>query len=152
MLITFIVVALALRDLTWLAGDWEMRRGDQCIEEHWTLPSETSLIGMSRTVANNRTAEFEFVRIEARADGVFYVAQPGGRPPVDFKLASESASELVFENPGHADHLKRIVYRRDGADRITARIEGEDSGRAFAVDFPYRRSANSAASRCGAVK
>jgi hypothetical protein len=68
MLLTFIVLALTLRDLAWLAGDGDMTRGDQCIEEHWSLPSETSLIGMSRTVARNRTAEFEFVRIEARAD------------------------------------------------------------------------------------
>jgi hypothetical protein len=152
MLITFMVVALALRDIAWLAGNWELTRGDQCVEEHWTLPSENSLIGMSRTVAKNRTTEFEFVRIEARPEGVFYVAQPGGRPPVDFKLTSDSAGELVFVNPGHADHLKRIVYRREGTDRVTARIEGEEGGRAFAVDFPYRRSPNNAASRCGAVK
>ena len=92
------------------------------------------------------------MRIEARADGVYYIAQPGGRPPVDFKLASETASELVFVNPGHADHLKRLVYRQQGSDAVAARVEGEDGGRAFAVDYSYRRAPNSAASRCGAVK
>ena len=30
---------------------------------------------------------FEFLRIEFRADGVFYVAQPGGRPKTEFKLS-----------------------------------------------------------------
>jgi hypothetical protein len=54
---------------------------------------------------------------------------------VDFKLASELGPELVFVNPGHADHLKRIVYRREGDADIAARIEGKDGGRAFAVDF-----------------
>ena len=92
------------------------------------------------------------MRIEARADGVFYVAQPGGKPPVDFKLASDTASELVFVNPGHADHLKRVVYKRRERGRLPARVEGEDGGKAFAVDYPYRRAPNSAASRCGAVK
>jgi hypothetical protein len=152
MLMMMFAAALALRDLAWLAGDWQLIRSDACVEEHWTLPSDSSLIGMSRTVARGRTAEFEFLRIEARDDGIYFVAQPGGRPPVDFKLASDSARELVFVNPGHADHLKQIVYRRGDDGGVTVRIEGEDGGRAFAMDFPYRRAANSAASRCGAVK
>ncbi len=57
------------------------------------------LVGMSRTVAAGRTTSFEFMRIEARADGIYYVAQPGGRPPVDFKLASESASSWCSSIP-----------------------------------------------------
>jgi hypothetical protein len=147
-----IVLALTLTDLAWLAGDWQLTNGARCVEEHWTTPSSNMLVGTSRTVQDGRTVEFEFIRIEARADGVYYVAQPGGRPPVDFKLSSDSASELVFVNPGHADHLKRIIYRRQGADEIAARVEGEDGGRPFAVDYPYRRAPNNAASRCGAVK
>jgi len=135
-----VAMALSLVDLGWLAGNWEMSAGARCIEEHWTAPSSNLLVGMSRTVEGGRTTSFEFVRIEARMDGIFYVAQPAGHPPVDFKLASDVASDLVFVNPGHADHLKRIVYRRLADDGLTARIEGEDSGRPFAVDYPYRRS------------
>jgi len=63
-------------------------------------------------------------------------------------VSSENAAQLVFVNPGHADHLKRIVYRRDGDAGLAARIEGEDNGRAFAVDFPYRRTT----SGCGAPR
>ena len=147
-----IALALTLYDIAWLSGDWQLTSGTRCIEEHWTTPSNNMLVGTSRTVEGSRTVAFELVRIEARADGVFYVAQPGGRPPVDFRLASALGPELVFVNPGHADHLKRIVYRRQGDDGLVARIEGEDGGRAFAVDYPYRRAPSSAASRCGAGK
>src|SRR4051812_46103554 len=146
------MIALSLADIAWLGGDWEMSAGTRCVEEHWTSPSSNLLVGMSRTVEGGRTTSFEFVRIEARADGIYYVAQPGGRPPLDFKLASDAASELVFVNPGHADHLKRIIYRRQADGGLTARIEGEDAGRSFAIDYPYQRRPNSAASRCGAVK
>jgi uncharacterized protein DUF6265 len=152
MLTLILAAAMALHDFAWLAGDWQLTRGGQCVEEHWTEPSDTSLVGMSRTVAQGRTTEFEFLRIEAREAGIYYVAQPGGRPPVDFVLASDTPRELVFVNPGHADRLQRIVYRRDGDDRVTARIEGEEGGRRFSVEFPYRRVSNNAASRCGAVK
>jgi hypothetical protein len=147
-----IALALTLFDIGWLSGDWQLTSGTRCVEEHWTAPSSNMLVGTSRTVEGSRTVAFEFLRIEARADGVFYVAQPSGRPPVDFKLASELGPELVFVNPGHADHLKRIVYRREGDAGVTARIEGEDGGRPFAVDYRYLRAPNSAASRCGAVK
>jgi len=136
-----IALALTLQDLAWLAGSWQLAKGARCVEEHWTRPSTNMLVGTSRTVEGGRTVAFEFLRIEARADGIYYVAQPGGRPPVDFRLSTDNPTELVFLNPGHADHLKRIIYRRQGDGALAARVEGEDEGRAFAVDYPYRRSA-----------
>jgi hypothetical protein len=139
-MIAEIALALTLHDFAWLAGSWQFTSGARCVEEHWTLPSNNMLVGTSRTIEGGRTVAFEFVRIEARPEGIFYVAQPGGRPPVDFKLSSENAAELVFVNPGHADHLKRIVYRREGDAGLAARIEGADNGRTFAVDYPYRRA------------
>jgi|SRR5829696_5095711 len=152
MMMLGLILALTLHDLAWLAGDWQMTKGKQCIEEHWTAPSANMLVGTSRTVESGRTVSFEFVRIEARTDGVYYVAQPGGRPPVDFKLSTELGPELIFLNPGHADHLRRIVYRREGDDGLFARVEGESGGRAFAEDYAYRRASGGAASRCGATK
>jgi hypothetical protein len=79
-----IVLALTLRDIGWLAGSWHIVSPAQCVEEQWTAPSGNMLVGMSRTVSGGRTTSFEFMRIEARADGIYYVAQPGGKPPVDF--------------------------------------------------------------------
>ena len=136
-----IALALTLQDIGWLAGAWQLSAGGTCVEEQWTTASTNMLVGMSRTVAGGRTTSFEFVRIEARADGIYYVAQPGGKPPVDFKLASESATELLFVNPGHADHLKKVIYRRATNGNLPARIEGENGGKAFSEDYAYRRVA-----------
>jgi Domain of unknown function (DUF6265) len=147
-----IALAVTLHDIAWLAGDWQITSSNQCVEEQWTAPSSNMLVGMSRTVAAGRTTSFEFMRIEARADGIFYVAQPAGRPPVDFKLDSESPTELVFVNPGHADHLKKVIYRREADGRLTARIEGENNGKTFAEDYPYQRFSSSTGTRCGAPK
>ena len=142
-----IALALTLQDIAWLAGEWQLTTPNACVEELWTAPSNNMLVGMSRTVAAGQTRSFEFVRIEARADGIYYVAQPGGRPPVDFKLATDSASELVFVNPGHADRLKKVIYRRGADGNLTARIEGENNGAAFSEDYAYHRLAG--APRCG---
>ena len=77
---------------------------------------------------------FEFLRIEERADGVFYVAQPGGRPPTEFKLTKLEGNSVVFENPQH-DHPKIIRYRPgDGA--LVVEIEGDEGKQ----EFRFRKS------------
>ena len=129
-----------ITQLAWLAGDWGSNEGQRQVEEHWTMPSGQTMIGMGRTVTGERTVSFEYLRIEARADGMYYVAQPQGRPPVDFRLVRIGPTEVVFENPGHSDHLQHIIYRRESEDTIVARIEGSNNGKSFAQDFRYKRA------------
>lgn len=129
-----------LHHLAWLAGSWTLDDGKQRVEETWSAPADDMMIGMSRSVRAGRTTSFEFLRIMARADGVFYVAQPRGKPPVEFRLLRIDDRQAIFVNPGHADHLQRIIYRHDADDALSARIEGNDAGHAFAQDFAYRRA------------
>jgi len=97
----------------------------------WSTRSMAAKVGLNQTAVSRiwRTFGLKPHRIE------------------DFKLSTDNASELVFLNPGHADHLKRIIYRRQGDGGLEARVEGEDDGRAFAVDYPYRRSADGCSAR-----
>ena len=126
--------------LTWLAGAWQLANGNRLVEEHWTMPSANSLLGMSRTTRDGRTIAFEFLRIEQRDGGdVFYVAQPGGRPPTDFKLARSTDNELVFEGDGK-DKVKRITYRKQGPNGLYALVEGEEGGKPFKSEYRYTRA------------
>jgi len=127
-----------IEDLAWFSGAWETDHGKTHVEEYWTRPAGDMMIGMGRSVRDERTVFFEFLRLEQRADGIYYVAQPRGRPPVDFKLDSLQQQTAVFVNPGHADHLKRIIYRKNSDGTLTGRVEGVDNGKAFAEDFAYR--------------
>jgi hypothetical protein len=135
------VKAAAIRDFRWLAGDWETTIGKASVDEHWSFPAGGIMMGMSRTVANGKTVSFEYLRLEQRPDGIFYVAHPQARPGTDFKLDSWDGKQAVFVNPGHADHLKKIVYRLNSDGTITARIEGENDGKPFAQEWQYKRSA-----------
>jgi hypothetical protein len=133
--------AIALAQFAWLAGNWRLEEeGATRTDEIWTTPSSNLMLGMSRTLKGGKTVAFEFVSLQKRDDGVYYVAQPGGRPPVDFRLASYADGEAVFVNPGHADHLQRIVYRHNADGSLNARIEGSNNGKAFAKDYAYRRA------------
>lgn len=127
-----------LTDIAWISGDWQTEPGGKRqIEEHWTAAAGASMLGMSRTVAGDKTVEFEYLRIEQRTDGIYYVAHPRARcPGTDFKLTRASATEVVFENPQH-DFPKRIIYRKSGDDSLTASIDGGEGTRA--MSFAYRK-------------
>jgi len=127
----------ALAPVAWMAGDWETRDATPYVEEHWTRPAGGAMLGNSRAIRDGKMAEFEFLRIEARGEEIFYMPQPAGRPPVDFKFTPTTKDEAVFVNPGHADHLRKIVYRKNADGTLTARIEGESNGRGFAQDWHY---------------
>jgi hypothetical protein len=127
-----------LADISWIAGDWQTEPGGRRqIEEHWTKVAGESMLGMSRTVAGNKTVEFEYLRIEQRADGIYYVAHPKARcPGTDFKLTRASATEAVFENQQH-DFPKRIIYRKTADDALSATIDAGEGTKA--MSFAYRR-------------
>ena len=127
-----------LADISWISGDWQTEPGGRRqTEEHWTNVAGASMLGMSRTVTGDKTVEFEYLRIEQRADGIYYVAHPKARcPGTDFKLTRASATEAVFENPQH-DFPKRIIYQKTANDGLTASIDGGEGAKA--MSFAYRR-------------
>jgi hypothetical protein len=127
-----------ITDIAWISGAWQSEPGGKRqSEEHWTTVAGASMLGMSRTVVGDKTVEFEYLRIEQRADGIYYVAHPKARcPSTDFKLTRASATEAVFENPQH-DFPKRIIYRKSGDDLLTATIDGGEGTKA--MSYPYKR-------------
>ena len=126
-----------LSDLAWLAGGWQGTMGKAQIEEHWVRPAGGTMLAVSRTVAKGRTVAFEFLRIESRADGTFYIAQPQGRPPVEFKLTQQSENRAVFENPQH-DHPKIIRYSKEPDGSLRAEIEGDEQGKHKKMEFRFQ--------------
>jgi hypothetical protein len=137
--LTVVVVAFAatsseLEGLRFLEGNWRGESDKARIEEHWIEAAGGTMLGVSRTIVSGKTVAFEFLRIESREDGVYYVAQPNGRPPTDFKLTQVSAREAVFENPQH-DHPKIIRYRL-GDGTLAAEVEGDEGKQ----EFRFRKS------------
>ncbi len=126
-----------IQDLSWISGDWELTSGNRRIDEHWTSAAGGTMMGMSRTVAGDRTLSFEYLRIETRPDGIYYVAHPRAQSPgTDFKLVRAEKDEAVFENLAH-DFPKRIIYRRNPDGSLTARVEGDGSEKEKAQEFHY---------------
>ncbi len=118
-----------LSGLRFLEGNWKGESGKALFEERWTDAAGGTMLGVSRTIVSGNMVAFEYLRIEAREDGVFYVAQPNGNPKTEFRLTHASEGEAVFENPAH-DHPKIIRYRlREGA--LVAETEGNEGKQEF---------------------
>jgi hypothetical protein len=126
----------SINDLSWLAGSWVGDAGGVRMEEHWTMPSGNSMVGMHRDVGKGRTMLFEFLRIEQRGDQITYLSMPNGRSPATaFPLQELTGTRAVFENPTH-DFPQRIIYWKDGTD-LRARIEGTMNGKAGSEEWRW---------------
>ena len=120
----------ALAALAFIAGAWQGKAGGATFEEHWIPASGGAMLAVSRTVAGGKMVAFEFLRIVERADGIFYVAQPNGSMPTEFKLTSLDGEKAVFENPAH-DFPKAISYEKKKDGSLLATISGDGKSEAF---------------------
>lgn len=125
--------------LRWLAGCWENRRADRLTEEQWMGPHGGMMLGMSRTVVDGKTVEFEHMRIEEKDGKLVFTAKPSGQAEASFVMVELQDASVVFSNPEH-DFPQRVLYRRLPERSLLARIEGQQEGKARAVDFPMKRT------------
>ncbi len=127
-------------DFAWLAGGWERSGNGRETVEQWMKPAGQLMLGMSRTVANGKTREFEFLQIRQQENGdIFYIALPSEQKETWFKLVKMGEKEAVFENPQH-DFPQRIIYRLENDGSLRARIEGMSKGQLKGIDFPMKRA------------
>jgi hypothetical protein len=98
-------------------------------------PSGGTMIGMSRSISEGRTVEYEYLRIELRDGRLAYVASPSGQPEAVFLEAEITDRKAVFEAPEH-DFPQRIAYERMSPRSIMAWIEGDVEGVFRVVEFP----------------
>jgi Domain of unknown function (DUF6265) len=130
--------AASIDSLSWMVGSWTGKMGKAGIEEHWIPPAGKTMMAVARTIVGDRTVAFEFLRIEQRADAIVYIAQPGGRPPTEFRLTASTPTSATFENPQH-DHPKLIRYTKEGESTLIAEIEGDEKGKRVSQRFVFKK-------------
>ncbi|MEO8648274.1 MAG: DUF6265 family protein [Acidobacteriota bacterium] len=144
-LLSAVVIAVpaerrGLNELAMFSGCWERsdKNGAVIVSEQWMKPAGTSILGMGRTVRDGKTVDHEFMRIENRADGLYFVARPkANAEETEFKLKSRTANSFTFENPEH-DFPQRVIYSF-GNGTMTGRIEGNNKGKPMGIDFPFKK-------------
>jgi hypothetical protein len=130
-------------DFDWLRGCWQGTVNQREFREQWLPPAGGMMIGAGQTVMQGRTQDYEYLRLETRADGVYYVAVPSGQKEAAFRLSSAAREEdskaeiYTFDNVVQ-EFPQRVVYRRGGEGWLYAGIEGTLNGEARKVIYPMR--------------
>ncbi|WP_435003586.1 DUF6265 family protein [Xanthomonas arboricola] len=131
--------AADISQLAWLGGCWKSDTAEPGSGEHWLPLAGGTLLGVSRTVKQGKTVEFEFMQIRAAESGqLAFIAMPSGRKTVVFPLLRLGETEVVFENPQH-DFPQRVIYQLEGETKLRARIEGMRKGALRVIEFPMNR-------------
>ncbi len=132
-----------LKQFDWLAGNWQSVSGNAngtqiVVDETWMVPRGSVMLGINRTVGQNRKTNFEYMRLVESEGALELLASPGGREPTAFPLVSfdEPNQRAVFENGAH-DFPNRIIYDRSG-NRLLARIEGSFDGKPASMQWEFR--------------
>ena len=135
-----------INDLAFMTGGWRAEFNGSTLEEHYTAPSNGSLVGLFRWDTAGEPRMTEHIVIEEHDGGVRLLLRhfnPGLVPweqeadgPTTFVLNEVRDGRAVFVS----DHAfpKRIIYNRVQPDRMIARLEGERDGEPHEMEFSYR--------------
>jgi len=121
--------------LQWMSGCWRIDGREPGSGEMWTLPVGGTMLGVGHIVRKGQLSEYEYMRIERRADGgLAFVAKPSRQAEAEFRMTALTADGVTFENPAH-DFPQRIAYRLEADGSMTARVEARkgDAMRGFTL-------------------
>jgi hypothetical protein len=131
-----------LAPLEWLAGCWQGTVNQREFREQWLPLRGGMLIGAGQQVSRGRMQDYEFLRIESRADGIFFSQFAGDRRETAFRLASTTTEDkdTIFTFANVVDAFPaRLVYRRGADGWLYETIEGTLDGKERRVIYPLRR-------------
>ncbi len=140
----------SLKDCAFLAGAWKATMGEDRMEEHWSAPDGTSIMGMFRWVnADGSPNIFEILTITEEPEGVFLrlrhldgKLQPWTSEPVPLtlKLAEASDGKAVFRAVETEKKLAAVTYHSETPDSLRVLVEFPAEG-SEPLDFRFKRAA-----------
>jgi len=135
-----------INQLAWLDGCWSSSVNKRETREHWLPFRGNLMLGMSQTVVEGRTQDYEYLRMESRPDGVYYVVLSSGQNPTSFKyegktvvtMGDRTDDEFVFTN-AMLQFPSKIVYRRARMGWLYISVTGKVGGNDKEVTYPMHR-------------
>ena len=137
-----------LEELAWLRGCWSGKVERYDFIEQWSPPRAGMMIGFSHTTVQDkqlaaaaRTDDYSYLRLEARADGIYYIAIPSGKKQIAFKLAStrEENGRMLYTFTNPTDEFpQRIVYVRGREGWLYAQVAGKVGSEQKEITYPMQ--------------
>ena len=140
--------ASPLDQLSWLRGCWSGKIERREFVETWLPPRGGMMVGISQTIVQDRrhgtgpqTQDYEYLRLEVRPDGVYYVVIPAGEKETAFKLGSvgETLGRTTYTFASTRDEFpQRIAYMRGSEGWLYAQVAGKVGGEPREVTYPMQ--------------
>ena len=137
----------SLDQFGWLRGCWAGKVEKYDFIEQWSPPRAGMMVGVSHTMvqdkqpAATRTGDYSYLRLEARADGIYYIAIASGKKEEAFKFDSareeDGRTHYTFTNPGQG-FPERIVYVRGNGGWLYANVIGKVGGKQKDIVYPMQ--------------
>ena len=131
-----------LAPLAWLSGCWQGLVNKREFREAWLPLRGGMLIGAGQQVLGGAMQDYEFLRIDARPDGIYFTQFSGDRKEISFRLSATTTDGndtiFTFANTTAA-FPARLVYRRGTEGWLYETIEGRLDGSDKKVIYPLRR-------------
>ena len=131
-----------LAAFAWLEGCWQGNVNQREFREHWLPLRAATMVGAGQQVSRGQMQDYEFLRLEARGDDVYFTQFSGDRKQTSFKLAGTTTEDkdTIFTFANTADAFPaRLIYRRGSEGWLYETIEGRLSGTEKTVIYPMRR-------------
>ncbi len=133
-----------IAQFAWLEGCWRGSVNKRDFREHWLPPRGGLMIGASHTVSEGKTLDYEYLRIEPRSDGLYYVniAMGPGQKETAYKLVDRAMDVddevFTFANPA-PEFPQKILYRHNPGGWLYATVAGKLNGDDKQVIYPMQR-------------
>ncbi len=116
-----------IAEVDWIEGEWVTTDGDSEFREGWVIGGDATREGISCVGRGGGVKGLGRALVEARSDGLYYVADPDGQQVTTFRLTKSEPGVALFSNPTH-DWPQFIEYRRRG-ERLEASASGMKDGK-----------------------
>ena len=137
--------------VAWISGAWSGTLGDRTIEQHWMTPLGTSMVGMYRSIRDNKVTLYELLAIEQDGEGLALrikhfapgaglVSQEAKDESANHTLVSVEQRKAVFE-ASTATGPVRVTFTSPDASSLTIVVERQREGKPVATEFKYKKAA-----------
>lgn len=143
-----------LADAVFLAGAWAGAFGDDRVEEHWSRPDGTSILGMFRWLrADGSPLVFEILTITQEQQDVLLRLRhfdarlqpwPSETVPITLRLAEAGENSAVFRAVESEKNLAAVKYARPTPDELTIAVEFQGEPPREPLHFHLTRTAPAA--------
>lgn len=127
------------KKLDFMAGCWHAVVGkDQTVEEVWSAPTETIMLGYTRYFTKEKPTNWDFNYIQKADSTVYLILSPHGETPDTFRLKILN-DEVASWQRGGTEFPGVVMYRKASNGDLIGRLEAPPGVDQSSVEVRFER-------------